>query len=47
MGASAVLQEVRGATGAGQDVVDAISNVDRDGRDMPTTPVTIDRVELA
>ena len=31
----------------GQDVVDKISQVDRDGRDKPTTPVTIDRIELS
>jgi len=31
----------------GQDVVDRISQVDRDGRDKPTTPVTIDRIELS
>jgi cyclophilin family peptidyl-prolyl cis-trans isomerase len=31
----------------GQDVVDRISNADRDGRDKPTTPITIDRIELA
>jgi len=31
----------------GQDVVDRISKVDRDGRDKPTTPVTIDRIELS
>jgi peptidyl-prolyl cis-trans isomerase B (cyclophilin B) len=31
----------------GQDVVDRISAVDRDGRDKPTTPVTIERIELA
>jgi cyclophilin family peptidyl-prolyl cis-trans isomerase len=31
---------------AGQDVVDRISHADRDGRDRPTTPITIDRVEL-
>jgi peptidyl-prolyl cis-trans isomerase B (cyclophilin B) len=31
----------------GQDIVDRISHVDRDGRDRPTTPVTIDRVEIA
>ena len=31
----------------GQDVADRISLVDRDGRDRPTTPVTIDRVEFA
>jgi peptidyl-prolyl cis-trans isomerase B (cyclophilin B) len=30
----------------GQDVVDAISTVDRDGRDRPTTPVTLERVEV-
>jgi cyclophilin family peptidyl-prolyl cis-trans isomerase len=30
----------------GQDVADRISTVDRDGRDRPTTPVTIDRIEL-
>jgi peptidyl-prolyl cis-trans isomerase B (cyclophilin B) len=30
----------------GQDVVDRISGVERDGRDKPTTPVTIDRIEL-
>jgi cyclophilin family peptidyl-prolyl cis-trans isomerase len=30
----------------GQDVVDRISAVERDGRDKPTTPVTIDRIEL-
>jgi len=37
---------VFGQVTAGQDVVDRISHVDRDGRDRPTTPVTIDRVEL-
>ena len=31
----------------GMDVVDRIAAADRDGRDMPTTPITIDRVELA
>jgi len=31
----------------GQDVVDRISNADRDGRDKPTTPITIERIELA
>ena len=31
----------------GQDVVDRISQVDRDSRDKPTTPVTIDRIELS
>ena len=38
---------VFGQVVSGQDVVDRISLVDRDGRDRPTTPVTIDRVELA
>ncbi len=37
---------VFGRVASGQDVVDAISAVDRDGRDRPTTPVTLDRVEL-
>jgi cyclophilin family peptidyl-prolyl cis-trans isomerase len=31
----------------GQEVVDRISQVERDGRDKPLEPVTIDRVELA
>ena len=31
---------------AGQDVVDRISLVERDGRDRPLTPVTLDRVEV-
>jgi cyclophilin family peptidyl-prolyl cis-trans isomerase len=31
---------------AGQDVVDRISNVDRDERDRPRTPVTMGRVEI-
>jgi peptidyl-prolyl cis-trans isomerase B (cyclophilin B) len=31
----------------GQDVVDRISQVDRDGGDKPRTPVTIDRIELS
>jgi hypothetical protein len=31
----------------GQDVVDRIQLVDRDGRDRPTTPVTLDRVEIS
>ena len=30
----------------GMDVVDRIAAADRDGRDMPTTPIMIDRVEL-
>jgi cyclophilin family peptidyl-prolyl cis-trans isomerase len=38
---------VFGRVTAGLDVVDEISHVDRDGRDRPTTPVTIDSVELA
>jgi cyclophilin family peptidyl-prolyl cis-trans isomerase len=37
---------VFGQVTAGQDVVDRISHVDRDGRDHPTTPVTLDRVEV-
>ena len=37
---------VFGRVTAGQDVVDRISLVDRDTRDRPETPVTIDRVEL-
>ena len=32
---------------SGQDVADKISMVERDGRDTPLTPVTIDRVELS
>jgi len=38
---------VFGRVTAGQEVVDAISLVSRDGRDRPVTPVTIDRIELA
>ena len=38
---------VFGRVTSGQDVVDRISLVDRDQRDRPQTPVTIDRVELA
>jgi len=30
----------------GQDVVERISQVERDGRDRPVTPITIERVEL-
>jgi cyclophilin family peptidyl-prolyl cis-trans isomerase len=37
---------VFGRVTAGQDVVDTISMVERDGRDRPVTPVTIDRIEL-
>ena len=32
---------------AGQNVVDTISHVERDDRDRPVTPVTLDRVELS
>ena len=35
--------QVRG----GQDVVDQISAADRDGRDMPRTDITIDKVEIS
>jgi cyclophilin family peptidyl-prolyl cis-trans isomerase len=38
---------VFGQVSAGQDVVDRISEADRDAGDRPTTPVTIDKVELA
>jgi cyclophilin family peptidyl-prolyl cis-trans isomerase len=38
---------VFGQVVAGQDVADRISLVDRDSRDRPTTPVTLDRVEIA
>ena len=38
---------VFGKVTSGQDVADAISAVERDGRDKPVTPVTIDRVELS
>ncbi len=31
----------------GQDVVDRISMADRDGRDMPTTDITLDKVEIS
>src|SRR3954468_7003710 len=31
----------------GQEVVDRISMVDRDSRDKPLTPVTIDRIEIS
>jgi len=37
---------VFGQVTTGQDVVDRIQHVDRDGRDKPTTPVTLDRVEI-
>jgi cyclophilin family peptidyl-prolyl cis-trans isomerase len=32
---------------SGQDVADSISLVDRDGRDKPVAPVTIDHVEIS
>ena len=38
---------VFGQVTGGLDVVDRISLVDRDGRDHPTAPVTIDRIELS
>src|SRR5256714_1305839 len=38
---------VLGRVVEGMDVVDAISNVDRDARDKPREPVTIDRVDLS
>jgi cyclophilin family peptidyl-prolyl cis-trans isomerase len=37
---------VFGCVTAGMEVVDEISSVDRDGRDRPREPVTLDRVEL-
>jgi cyclophilin family peptidyl-prolyl cis-trans isomerase len=37
---------VFGQVVSGQDVADRISLVDRDSRDKPTTPVTLDRVEI-
>ena len=38
---------VFGQVTSGQDVVDRISLADSDGRDMPTTPITIDKVDLS
>jgi peptidyl-prolyl cis-trans isomerase B (cyclophilin B) len=38
---------VFGRVTEGQDVVDRISKVDRDDRDRPRTPVTVERVEIA
>jgi peptidyl-prolyl cis-trans isomerase B (cyclophilin B) len=38
---------VFGRVTAGMDVVDRISQAERDANDRPRTPVTIDRVELA
>ncbi len=37
---------VFGLVTEGMDVADAISRVDKDARDAPATPVTIDRLEL-
>ena len=37
---------VFGRVTEGQDVVDRISKVDRDDRDRPRSPVTVDRVEI-
>ena len=38
---------VFGQVTAGQDVVDRISLVESDGRDRPTTPVTIESIDLS
>jgi len=38
---------VFGKVTSGQDVADRISMVDRDGRDKPVEPVTIDKLEIA
>ena len=38
---------VFGQVRSGQDVVDRISQADRDSRDMPKSDITIDRVELS
>ena len=38
---------VFGKVTSGQDVADKISMVDRDARDMPTTPVVLERIELS
>jgi cyclophilin family peptidyl-prolyl cis-trans isomerase len=38
---------VFGRVVSGQDVVDRISQLDRDDRDRPRTPVTVDRVEIS
>ncbi|RDI74466.1 Peptidyl-prolyl cis-trans isomerase [Gaiella occulta] len=38
---------VFGRVVSGQEVADRISRVDRDGRDRPTTPVTIEKVDIA
>ena len=36
-----------GQVTAGQDVVDAISGVERDGQDRPQTPITMDSVTIS
>jgi peptidyl-prolyl cis-trans isomerase B (cyclophilin B) len=36
-----------GQVTSGQDVVDRISQADRDSRDMPREDITIDRIELS
>jgi cyclophilin family peptidyl-prolyl cis-trans isomerase len=38
---------VFGVVTSGQNVVDAIQSVDRDGRDRPTEPVTMDKVTVS
>ena len=38
---------VFGQVTSGQDVVDRISLADRDARDRPTTPITIDSIDLS
>jgi len=38
---------VFGKVASGQDVVDRISEADRDARDKPRAPITIERVELS
>jgi cyclophilin family peptidyl-prolyl cis-trans isomerase len=38
---------VFGRVTSGMDAVDRISEVDRDANDRPTTPVTIERIEIA
>jgi cyclophilin family peptidyl-prolyl cis-trans isomerase len=38
---------VFGKVTKGQEIAERISMVDRDGRDKPLTPVTIDRIELS
>ncbi len=38
---------VFGQVRSGQDVVDRISQADRDGRDMPRSEITIEKIELS